>query len=328
MPTYDAPMLVWMDLEMTGLDPARNVIVEIATIVTDDDLEIVAEGPDLVDPPAGGGARRDGGRRAGDACKEWVDRGDPRIDDLARRLPARPRSTFIKEHVPEPRTVPLCGNSIGTDRRFLSAYLNDIEEYLHYRSVDVSTLKELAKRWNPAILADQPRKETGSPSARRHPGEHRGAALLPGAPVPADRAGVRSDRGRAADSRGVVKLVAARDRSHTLTPMTATTRPPKQEQLPAVDGVVEVAPGVAAAAAADRDAGSRPRQLLHPRGRARLRSRRSWPSRTRCLERAAQAAGRRRRPAAGRPHGRGHPLPPRPLRRRPVPATRRPAPTC
>ncbi len=65
---------------------------------------------------------------------------------------------FIKEHVPEPGTVPLCGNSIGTDRRFLSRYLPDIENHLHYRSVDVSTIKELARRWQPALLAAQPRK--------------------------------------------------------------------------------------------------------------------------------------------------------------------------
>jgi oligoribonuclease len=67
---------------------------------------------------------------------------------------------FIQQHVPEPRTVPLCGNSIGTDRRFLAAYLPEIEEHLHYRSVDVSTLKELARRWYPEQLDSAPRKET------------------------------------------------------------------------------------------------------------------------------------------------------------------------
>jgi oligoribonuclease len=64
---------------------------------------------------------------------------------------------FIREHVPEPSTVPLCGNSIGTDRRFLAAYLPDIENYLHYRSIDVSSVKELVKRWYPTIDADRPR---------------------------------------------------------------------------------------------------------------------------------------------------------------------------
>jgi oligoribonuclease len=67
---------------------------------------------------------------------------------------------FIKEHVPEPRTVPLCGNSIGTDRRFLAVHLPDIENHLHYRSVDVSTLKELTRRWYPGALDAVPRKAT------------------------------------------------------------------------------------------------------------------------------------------------------------------------
>ena len=65
---------------------------------------------------------------------------------------------FLKEHIPEPRTVPLCGNSIGIDRRFLAAYLPEIEEYLHYRSVDVSTIKELARRWYPEDLGEPARK--------------------------------------------------------------------------------------------------------------------------------------------------------------------------
>jgi oligoribonuclease len=68
---------------------------------------------------------------------------------------------FIKEHVPEARTVPLCGNSIGTDRRFLAAYLPEIEDHLHYRSIDVSTIKELARRWYPETLAKAPGKSGG-----------------------------------------------------------------------------------------------------------------------------------------------------------------------
>jgi oligoribonuclease len=68
---------------------------------------------------------------------------------------------FLREHIAEPGTVPLCGNSIGTDRRFLAAYMPEIEDFLHYRSVDVSTLKELIKRWNPVLLTDAPRKAEG-----------------------------------------------------------------------------------------------------------------------------------------------------------------------
>lgn len=156
---YDAPMLVWMDLEMTGLDPARNVIVEIATIITDDELQVVAEGPDLVihQPEEALAAMEDIVREmhSKSGLTEAI-----RASTVSLETAGEATLAFIKEHVPEARTVPLCGNSIGTDRRFLSAYLNDIEEYLHYRSVDVSTLKELAKRWHPAVLTDQPRKET------------------------------------------------------------------------------------------------------------------------------------------------------------------------
>ena len=148
-----------MDLEMTGLDPARHVIVEIATIVTDDDLQIVAEGPDLVvhQPPEA---------MAGidDIVRVMHEKSGllPAIEVSTVSLEEAGRATleFIKQHVPEPRTVPLCGNSIGTDRRFLAIYLPEIEEHLHYRSVDVSTIKELTRRWYPGALDAVPRKAT------------------------------------------------------------------------------------------------------------------------------------------------------------------------
>jgi oligoribonuclease len=146
-----------MDLEMTGLDPAVHTIVEMATLITDDGLEVVAEGPDIVvhQPP-----------EALAAMPEVV-RAMHRESGL---LPAIEASTvtlteatartleFIKEHVPEPRTVPLAGNSIGTDRRFLAIFCPEIEEWLHYRSVDVSTVKELARRWYPEVAAAAPSK--------------------------------------------------------------------------------------------------------------------------------------------------------------------------
>ncbi len=152
-------MLVWMDLEMTGLDPARHVIVEIATIVTDDELEVVAEGPDLVvHQPADAMARMDEVVREMHTASGLL----PAIASSTVTLEAAGKATleFIAQHVPEPRSVPLCGNSIGTDRRFLAAYLPEIEEYLHYRSVDVSTIKELARRWYPGLLDAVPRKAT------------------------------------------------------------------------------------------------------------------------------------------------------------------------
>jgi oligoribonuclease len=136
---------------MTGLDPAKNVIVEIATIVTDDELNIVAEGPDLVVH----------------ATEEQLALMEPVVVDMHTKsglLDQIRASTitlddagaqtleFIKQWVPQPRSVPLCGNSIGMDRRFLDAYLPDIEQYLHYRSVDVSSVKELVRRWYPSVL--------------------------------------------------------------------------------------------------------------------------------------------------------------------------------
>lgn len=146
-----------MDLEMTGLDPDRHVIVEIATIITDDDLEVVAEGPDLVVH-----ATEDELARMEDVVVRMhtesglLDR--IRASDLTLADAGAQTLAFLREHIPEAGTVPLCGNSIGTDRRFLARHLPDVEDHLHYRSVDVSTIKELAKRWMPALLTGAPSK--------------------------------------------------------------------------------------------------------------------------------------------------------------------------
>jgi oligoribonuclease len=153
-------MLAWMDLEMTGLDPAHNVIVEIATLLTDDNLELIAEGPDLVihtsDEELAKMADVVVAMHAKSGLTDQIRASTVTIEEAGAQTLA-----FLREHIPTERTVPLCGNSIGTDRRFLSVYLPEIEEFLHYRSVDVSTLKELAKRWNPAILSGAPRKAEG-----------------------------------------------------------------------------------------------------------------------------------------------------------------------
>jgi oligoribonuclease len=146
-----------MDLEMTGLDPERDAIVEIATIVTDDDLAVVAEGPDLVVHHHDGVIGRMGETvRAMHTASGLIDQIRASTIDLDEA--GRQTLAFIKEHVPEPRTVPLCGNSIGTDRRFLARHLPDIENHLHYRSVDVSSIKELARRWYPEALERAPEK--------------------------------------------------------------------------------------------------------------------------------------------------------------------------
>jgi oligoribonuclease len=146
-----------MDLEMTGLDPARHVIVEIATLVTDDELEIVAEGPDLVihQPPEVLAGMEDVVRemhtRSG--LLPLIEKSELTLEEAGSQTLA-----FLKEHVPEAGTVPLGGSSIGTDRRFLAMHLPEIENFLHYRSVDVSTVKELCRRWYPEVLAKAPEK--------------------------------------------------------------------------------------------------------------------------------------------------------------------------
>lgn len=146
-----------MDLEMTGLEPARNVIVEIATIITDDELNIVAEGPDLVvHQPEEALALMD--QVVVDMHTKSGLLDQIRASTITLEAAGAQTLAFIKEHVPDARKVPLCGNSIGMDRRFLAAYLPEIENHLHYRSVDVSSVKELVRRWYPGLLSSRVQK--------------------------------------------------------------------------------------------------------------------------------------------------------------------------
>lgn len=146
-----------MDLEMTGLDPSRHVIVEIATIATDDELNIVAEGPDLViHQPEDQLALMDAvvvEMHTKSGLLDKIRQSTISIEDATTQTLA-----FIKEHSPEKGKIPLCGNSIGTDRRFLAAYMPDIENWLHYRCVDVSSVKELVRRWYPGLEHARPNK--------------------------------------------------------------------------------------------------------------------------------------------------------------------------
>lgn len=146
-----------MDLEMTGLDSSTDVIVEIASLITDDDLNIIAEGPDLViHQPDSALANMDPvvvTMHTESGLLEAI-----RSSNTTLAQAGAATLAFIKQHIPQPRMVPLCGNSIGTDRRFLARYLPDIENYLHYRSVDVSSVKELAKRWYPNLSISRPTK--------------------------------------------------------------------------------------------------------------------------------------------------------------------------
>lgn len=146
-----------MDLEMTGLDPGVHVIVEIASLVTDDELNIVAEGPDLVihQPPEAFAAMAEVVRQmhTSSGLLQEIERSTLSLADAGAQT-----LEFLKAHIPQARTVPLAGNSIGTDRRFLATFLPEVEDWLHYRSVDVSTIKELAKRWYPKTIGGAPTK--------------------------------------------------------------------------------------------------------------------------------------------------------------------------
>ena len=152
-----APMLAWMDLEMTGLDPSRHVIVEIATLITDDDLRVLAEGPDLVCQCADDDLAlmdetvRTMHTRSG--LLTAIRESSVSLQDAGRQT-----LEFLQSHVDAAGQVPLCGNSIGTDRAFLAAQLPDIQAFLHYRSIDVSSFKELCRRWYPEVLARAPAK--------------------------------------------------------------------------------------------------------------------------------------------------------------------------
>jgi oligoribonuclease len=151
-------VLVWMDLEMTGLDVEKEVIVEIAVLATsastleplDAGLSVVVAQP--ADVLAGmGDFVRQMHERSG-LLTEIETNGIP-LEEAGRKV-----LEYIKGHVPEPRTVPLCGNSIGMDRRFLDRYLPEIEQHLHYRSIDVSSIKELCRRWYREPFTTRPEK--------------------------------------------------------------------------------------------------------------------------------------------------------------------------
>ena len=150
-PEHDAGRLVWIDLEMTGLDTARDSIIEIATVVTDSQLHVLAEGPELAiaHPLSTLEAMDEWNRTQHGGSGLWwrvLEEGVPMAEAEQRTL------DFLRKWVPA-NTSPMCGNSICQDRRFLHRQMPALERHFHYRNLDVSTLKELARRWAPQALA-------------------------------------------------------------------------------------------------------------------------------------------------------------------------------
>jgi len=147
----DPNNLIWIDMEMSGLDPDADKVLEVAIVVTDSQLNTVAEAPVLVvHQPDAVLDRMDHWNKSTHAKSGLIERVKASTlteDEVERRMTA-----FLAEHVP-PKVSPMCGNSVHQDRRFLARHMPALEAHFHYRNLDVSTLKELARRWKPAIVA-------------------------------------------------------------------------------------------------------------------------------------------------------------------------------
>jgi len=145
----DPSNLIWIDLEMTGLEPQQDYIIEIATIVTDSDLNVLAEGPILAvhqsDAILAGMDEWNTSHHGNSGLTERV-----RHSDIHEAAAERETIVFLQQYIP-PGESPMCGNSICQDRRFLARWMPRLEAFFHYRNMDVSSVKELAKRWNPAV---------------------------------------------------------------------------------------------------------------------------------------------------------------------------------
>ena len=141
--------LIWLDMEMTGLIPETDRVIEIAMVITDNDLNTVAEAPVLVihqpDSILDGMDNWNKSTHGKSGLIEKI-----KVSTLSEAMVEEQMLAFLKEYVPV-RTSPMCGNSICQDRRFMARWMPKLEEYFHYRNLDVSTLKELAKRWKPEV---------------------------------------------------------------------------------------------------------------------------------------------------------------------------------
>ena len=149
--------LVWIDCEMTGLDLTRDKLIEVAVLVTDSDLHVLDPGLDLVisadDAALDGMVEVVTEMHAKSGLTEAVRASTLTLAEAEQQLLA-----YVKRFVPERRTAPLCGNSIGTDRGFLARDMPELDDHLHYRMIDVSSIKELARRWFPRVYFAQPQK--------------------------------------------------------------------------------------------------------------------------------------------------------------------------
>jgi oligoribonuclease len=149
--------LVWIDCEMTGLDLRRDALIEVAVLVTDADLTLLDEGLDVIvhthDDVLATMVPFVRDMHASSGLTEQV-----RASAVTLGEAETMALDYIKKHVPEPKSSPLCGNSIGTDRGFLARDMPTLDDYLHYRMIDVSSIKELAKRWYPRVYQSQPGK--------------------------------------------------------------------------------------------------------------------------------------------------------------------------
>jgi len=148
-PTVNKDNLIWIDLEMTGLEPQQDLIIEIATLVTDKDLNILAEGPILAihqsDEVLAGMDEWNTNQHGKSGLTQRVK--DSNINEAEAE---KQTIAFLQQWVPAGAS-PMCGNSICQDRRFMANYMTDLEEFFHYRNLDVSTIKELARRWSPEV---------------------------------------------------------------------------------------------------------------------------------------------------------------------------------
>jgi oligoribonuclease len=154
----DANNLIWVDLEMTGLEPAVDRVIEIATLVTDQDLNIIAQGPVLAIYQTDAAlAGMDDWNQKHHGQSGLIDR--VRASKCSEQDAITQTIDFLSQYVPKGAS-PMCGNSIGQDRRFLNKYMLELEEYFHYRNIDVSTIKELVRRWSPETMNGFSKKNT------------------------------------------------------------------------------------------------------------------------------------------------------------------------